>query len=355
MPAAPAYASPAAGRHSSGDGRHSRRARRILLALGLTLMLVASLATTGGIVLLRRYDSAVGTASLLDPGARADQGSEHATITGPLNFLLIGSDLRVSNPNAGQRSDTMIIAHVTRNLDRVYLVSIPRDLLVDIPAVPARNFYGQRTKINAAFDFGGGGPGGVQLLSQTLTALTGIRFDGAAVIEFSGLRRAVDVLGGVNMCLDAKVTSIHTGKVFTPGCRLMNSADVLDFLRQRYGVEEGDFGRQKHQQQFLKSFLSRAMSAGLVSNPIKLDTLLRAVGSALTLDTGDYSLADLAFGLRNISPNNLTGIKVPTYYDMWGDQSVVVPTEEATSLFTAVRQDKLESWVRGHKQWVNAI
>lgn len=353
MPAAPAQTATPSTPPSGRERRRANRWRRLTLIVGVTLVLIAGLTTVGGKLLLDRYDRAVGKADLIAPDARVGDGPQVA-VTGPLNFLFIGSDLRVNNPGAGQRSDTIIIAHVSKALDRVFLVSIPRDLLVSIPAMPAANFYGATTKINAAFEFGRGGAGGVQLLSQTLTKLTGVRFDGAAVIEFSGLKRAVDVLGGVNLCVDTRTVSIHTGKVFQPGCRVLNSLDALDYLRQRH-FNDGDFTRQRHQQQFLKAFLAQALSAGIVSNPIKLDQLLRAVGSALTVDTGSYSLADLVYSLRNIQPNQLTGIKIPTYYDMWNNQSVVVATEEAATLFTALRDDTLAVWARGHKKWVNAI
>ena len=72
-------------------------------------------------------------------------------------------------------------------------------------------FAGATSKINAAFQYGQGGASGTRLLSQTLTDLIGIKFDGAAVIEFSGLERAVDLVGGVTMCVDVRTVSIHTG------------------------------------------------------------------------------------------------------------------------------------------------
>jgi LCP family protein required for cell wall assembly len=333
--------------------RQPTRLRRVVLAMGVILVAMAGLLAVAGVVFVDRYESAVGREDLLAADSRV-QDVEHTAVTGPLNLLLIGSDLRANNPGAGQRSDTIIILHVTSQLDRAYLVSIPRDLLVTIPASPSVAFNGATAKINAAFQYGRGRAGGIQLLARTLTELTGLRFDGAAVVEFSGLKRAVDVVGGVNMCIDVRTLSVHTRKVFEPGCRLMNSTDVLDYLRQRQ-FNDGDFGRQRHQQQFLKAFLSQALTTGVIANPLKLDALLRAVGSALTVDPGAYRLTDLVYALRGIRPNNVTGIKVPTSPDMWGNQSVVVATRDATSLFAALRQDTLDEWARTHKRWVNQI
>ena len=68
-----------------------------------------------------------------------------------------------------------------------------------------------------------------------------------------------------------------------------------------------------------------------MSNPLKIDQVLRAVGSALTVDTGARSLSDLVYGLRDLRPDNLSGLKVPTSSQTWGSQSVVVPTDEAST------------------------
>src|SRR4029450_143629 len=127
-----------------------------------------------------------------DPAARGA-----AWRTGkPLNFLLLGSDLRAGEPDQGQRSDTIIVMQVNAERTGAHLVSIPRDLLVDIPAFPQTGFGGSRQKVNAAFQFGGGGEGGVQLLSATLAELIGIRFDGAARVAFGGFAEGVRLSGG---------------------------------------------------------------------------------------------------------------------------------------------------------------
>jgi LCP family protein required for cell wall assembly len=323
--------------------------------VGAVLIVVAGAGASAGALLVHRFEHAVTKANLLAPAARAEAPAPHASVTGPLNFLVIGSDLRTDDPDEGQRSDTIIIAHVPRTMDRLDLVSIPRDLWVDIPADPSVRFGGDTTKINAAFDYGGGGAGGTQLLSQTLTDLVGVRFDGAVVVDFSGLTQAVDLLGGVRMCVDTRVVSIHTHAVFEPGCRMMTGAQALDYLRQRYGLSDGDFGRQQHQQEFLKALLAQARSSGALANPMKLDGLLQSIGRSLTVDTGSASLTDLIFALRRLGPDDLTGIRLPYTLDTVGDQSIVRATDEADGLYRALRTDDLQGWTSEHPQWVNKI
>jgi LCP family protein required for cell wall assembly len=330
--------------------------------IAVTVVAIALVLVLGGAAgvraLIHRYESSVTRAQLLDSSARiAPPGGVrlNPSIHGPLTYLLIGSDKRAGDPEAGQRSDTIIIAQIDRDLSHVYLVSIPRDLMVRIPAYAATSYQGGSDKINAALEYGGGGERGVQLLSATLTKLTGLRFDGAAIIEFTGFKRVIDLLGGVDMCVDHEVRSIHTGKLYPVGCRRMNGLDALDYSRQRYGLPDGDYDRQRHQQQLLKAMFQQAGTAGLAGNPFRLDELLRAVGQSLTVDSGGVPLADLVLGLRRLGPDGLTGIRLPSYPDMVDDISYVFLQDEAGGLFAAARSDELPRWASTHPQWVNKL
>jgi polyisoprenyl-teichoic acid--peptidoglycan teichoic acid transferase len=217
---------------SSGPGRPRRSGRRragrkdrsrdplwarLLVIFGGLLML-----TSGGVIfginlLVAQATGTVTQTNLL--GDAGNQASHHVDINGPVNILLVGTDARPGqNPNDPVRSDSIIVVHVPASHDAAYMVSIPRDTLVQIPADAKTGYRGGHNKINSAFEFGaqngGGIPGGVQLLGQTIKTLYGIGFDAAAVVDFAGFQQVVDVLGGVNMCVDEKTTSIHIG--FTP-------------------------------------------------------------------------------------------------------------------------------------------
>jgi anionic cell wall polymer biosynthesis LytR-Cps2A-Psr (LCP) family protein len=162
----------------------------------------------------------------------------------------------------------------------------------------------------------------------------------------------VDILGGVRLCLDDRIVS--SGKVFDPGCHLMQSTEVLDYLRQR-DFPDGDFARQRHQQQFLKAFLDRARSTGAAANPVKADALIRAVAGTMTVDTGDTPLSDLVFALWDLSSEGVTGIKIPSSSDMIDDVSYVVASQDAHGLFDAIRFDSVEDWAHNNSDWVNKI
>jgi LCP family protein required for cell wall assembly len=355
---------------------------RLLVVFGAILVLAATGTIAATKVLASRVDSAVKKGTLIAPGARAGTGDvAYGSVTGPLNYLLIGSDARTDDPTAGARSDTIIIVHIPASLDRAYLISIPRDLRVQIPPMPSAGFYGAYEKINGAFDYGRGGEGGVQLLSATLSKLIGISFDGAAVIDFGGFEKVVKQLGGVNMCVDERTESQHIGhdkdgkflapwtgpdgsyrvqgstpEVYEMGCRRMEPWQALDYARQRKSIPDGDYGRQRHQQQLLKAILDEARRQGVATSPRKVNSLIRSVGAALTVDTGGIPLADLVYGLRDINPGDLVGVKVPSEPQTLGGVAYVIAIEDrAASLYAALRSDDMANWVLDNQDWINGL
>jgi len=368
---------PAKPRKPAKGARKTRTRRdplwaRLMIAVGVLLVLASGGLIGAGKVLAHRYDSSVKKDTLIADDARADPARAPSRIVGPLNFLLLGSDARPEENIDGTRADTIIVAHVPASLDRVYLVSIPRDLRVEIPPYPPNGFEGSHEKINAAFQAAGGGSDGVQLVSMTVAKLLNIRFDGAAVVDFTGFQDVVKALGGVDLCVDHRVVSEHVGfddkgkylhpkdggeaVVYEVGCREFNGWQALDYVRQRYSLPDGDYGRQRHQQQFLQAVLRKARAQGFTTNPIKLDRLIRAVAGTLTVDTGGMSLESLVFGLREIGPGDIIGVTVPSEPAWIGNTSYILPfEEEAASLYDAVAGDSLEAWVDANPQWVNRL
>jgi LCP family protein required for cell wall assembly len=347
---------------------------RLFIVFGVVLALASGGLIGAEKVLAHRYENSVKRDTLIAEDARAaDPARAPSRIVGPLNFLLLGSDARPLEENPdGTRADTIIVAHVPASLDRVYLLSIPRDLRVEIPPYPPTGFEGSHEKINGAFQHAGGGSDGVQLVSMTLANLLNIRFDGAAVVDFTGFQDVVKALGGVDMCVDHRVVSEHVGfdskgkylhprdggdpVVYEVGCREFNGWQALDYVRQRYSLPDGDYGRQRHQQQFLQALLRKARSQGFATNPIKLDRLIRAVAGTLTVDTGGMSLESLVFGLREVSPSDIIGITVPSEPQWLGNTSYIMPfEEEAAALYDALASDTLQGWADANPQWVNRL
>ncbi|WP_425435343.1 LCP family protein [Micromonospora pattaloongensis] len=306
--------------------------------------------------LTERYDRALTKQELLDPAARRDESGSwlRQHVSGSLNYLLVGTDRRPKDPGGGL-ADTILIAHVPAGLKRAYLVSVPRDLLAEIPPDGPAGYPGGTDKINSAFLYGGGGAAGARLLSATLTGLTGLRFDGAAIINFGGFRKVIDLLGGVTICVDTEVRSIHTGAVFPVGCHQMGGAQALDYARQRYGLPGGDHDRERHQQQILKAIMQKAGTGGLLANPVRADQLIRALGSAMIVDTNRVPPANVASALWSLRADALVGLQVPTTGSVVDEIYSEQLDPAADSLFAALRGTDTESWVTANPRWVNRI
>jgi anionic cell wall polymer biosynthesis LytR-Cps2A-Psr (LCP) family protein len=299
-------------------------------------MLLSGVVLVGYEVLLARYQGAVASADLFGDQAAGATPEPKSDIKGPLNILLVGIDPRqASTPPL---ADSIMILHIPAGLDRAYLFSLPRDLRVDIPAFPKANYRGGNDRLNSAMSHGsivtGKNPDaarGFELLQSTISNYTGIkRFDAGAIINFGGFKKIVDAMGGVDMYVDADTKSEHLQPNGTPrpgnpngngyigpqkeykkGQTHLNGWQALDFVRQRKTLSDGDYGRQRHQQQFIKAMASQAFSRDVVTNPLKLDSVLRAAGQSLIFSGRGHSVADFAFALRGIRSDSITMIKLP--------------------------------------------
>jgi LCP family protein required for cell wall assembly len=346
---------------------------RLVVIFGAVLMMVSGIGIVGGKVLLNRYTGAVAQENLL--GSAVSEGKE---LDGALNFLLLGIDERTRDPG-NTRSDTIMIAHIPASHDQAYLLSVPRDTWVDVPAFDKSGYRGGQAKVTEAFFFGSqngaGRAGGAELVALTLKRLTGLSFNGAAIIDFGGFKRVIDAIGGVDMCVDHKVTSAHMRLVdgkpmwladarklgggspvtYRVGCRHMPGWQALDYSRQRYGLPGGDYDRQRHQQQLVKAMVKGMMSKGVVTNPVKLDKVLRAAGKAFTLDTGGVGLADFIFTLKGVAANDLVMLRTNAgkfnSAKIQGESAEAL-TEESRQMFAAAKDDRLAEFVLSHADWV---
>ncbi len=353
---------------------------RLCTAFGAVLMLASGLVLVGVEALVVRYEGAVGKADLFGDQVAGAQ-ERKSNIVGPLNILLVGIDPR--DAKDVPKSDSVMIAHVPAGLDRIYLFSIARDTVVDIPRFDKAGFQGDRTKINAAMSYGSRVPGsefpdaaqGFELLSKTLTAYTGIkRFDAGAIINFAGFKQVVDAMGGVDLYVDELTRSEHLKpdgsrrpgnpdgegyigpqKVYKVGQHHLKGWEALDFVRQRYGLTGSDYARQRHQQQFLKAMVDQAFSRDVVTNPVKLDEVLRAAGKSLIFNGRGNSLVDYAFALRNIRSQSVTMIKLSggAVKDANGAYQGERLDPIAEEFFASVRDGTVDDFVLAHPELLN--
>jgi LCP family protein required for cell wall assembly len=268
--------------------------------------------------------------------------TDHTTATGAeQNILLIGDDHRPADATPAElaelstgedggstNTDTMMVLHIPAGGGAPTVVSLPRDSWVDIPG------FGQG-KLNSAFADGsangGGDSGGMSLLVQTVQNLTGLTIDHFVRVSLLGFYDVAQVLGPVQVCLNAAVDDPYSGTDLPAGVSTLDAKQALSFVRQRHGLPRGDLDREVRQQYFLAAELRQVMSTGVLLNPTKLSDLLTAVGSAVQTDPGLnlLQLAAQAPQLADVSFTTIPVLGTPTITDAAGDPVSIVSIDTA--------------------------
>ena len=144
---------------------------------------------------------------------------------------------------------------------------------------------------------------------------------------------------------------------YKKGKRQLNGWQALDYVRQRYpenGVPDGDYGRQRHQQQFIKAMAAKATSADVIGDPLKLDRVLRAAGESLIFSGRGTSIAEFAYALRGIRPDAIQMIKLPATNVGVGDAyqgEQFLPV--ANEFLAALRKGQADAFVVEHPGLIN--
>ena len=166
------------------------------------------------------------------------------------NYVILGSDTRaVVDPGdsaafgdaatvQGQRSDTLMVAHIEPQAQKTLVVSFHRDLVVDIPG------HG-KNKINAAYDLGGGGADGAKLVIQTLEAnFPGLKINHYVQVDFRSFRSVVDAIGSVGVYFPLNTHDYDTSQQgdtsfeVKAGCAKLNGDAALQYVRSRHLQEQ---------------------------------------------------------------------------------------------------------------------
>jgi LCP family protein required for cell wall assembly len=332
---------------SEKTGGPAGKRRRRWLLVTLIVLLVVSLLGVGAVVAsgiyLKSVEADIERVEAFDNVT--EETRPEVVVKGALNILILGSDSRDPESTGGSRADTIILAHVPKDRSTAQLISIPRDTWVAVPR-SKEGRGGRDAKINAAYAWGG-----LPLMVQTLEQYTKVRIDHVMLVDFAGFKEIIDALGGINVTSEKRFNSIHPPfRTFEQGRQRLDGAAALDFSRQRKQFADGDFTRIKHQQQVIKAILDEAASGGILANPARLNSFVRATSSAVSVDR-DMSLVDMAIELRSLRGSDLTFMTNPTRgTGRVGNESVVfADPERARRFYEAVRRDSVEDIFRSGK------
>lgn len=227
-----------------------------------------------------------------------------ARLTGTTNILLVGTDKpRPGRKSEEVRSDVLILASCDTGRNRVTMLSIPRDTLVEIPG------HGQ-DRINAAYEYGG-----IALTRLMVEKLTGLPVHRYAAVDFRAFEELVDLLRGVEVEVDKRMyySDKSQGLLIDlrKGRQTLNGRQALGFVRYRRDPM-GDLARVGRQQRLLRAVMEKANKEHLWTKFIPLFSLARRYVRT------DLSLIDL-YRLRNFLSDlanqaNVSSFTVPGWF-----------------------------------------
>ena len=228
-----------------------------------------------------------------------------------INILMLG--LRgPEDPNGGLLTDTMIVLSVKKTTGQVAMISIPRDLYVKMPTVNGQNKAPAiKEKINFAYALGEETKQGAGLAfsKAVVSNVTGLYIDHVASVDFMAFKEVVDILGGVDVYLDKpfRETTQFAKEILLElpeGKNHLDGDTALYFVRSRYSTS--DFDRAKRQQQVLVAMKDKALSAGILLNPVKDFELLSAMGKHVRTDMAMGDINNLLSLAGNFNSKNIT-------------------------------------------------
>ncbi|MFJ4818390.1 LCP family protein [Streptomyces sp. NPDC088801] len=346
---APAEA--AAGRRGRRPVPKKAKGRKVLMWTGGSLAFVLVAGAASAYLYYEHLNDNI--TSVSDDGAGTGGFSKDRAI----NILLIGTDKRTGKGNEGYgdkdsagHADTTLVLHVSKDRTNATVLSIPRDLITDIPDCPTTQDDGseevipgkQRTRFNNSLGQEDRTP---SCTMRTITELTGLKMDHFMVADFNAVKTLTSAVGGVDVCLAKDIKDPDSKLDLPKGEHTIEGEEALAFVRTRHSVGfGGDLSRIELQQQFLGSMLRKLKSNETLTSPSKMIKLAEAGTKALTVDSQINTikrLADLGAELGKFDTKNLTFATVPVV-DNPAEKvkaTVVLKEPQAQQLFAMVRDD----------------
>ncbi|MHC8423299.1 LCP family protein [Streptomyces sp. NB004] len=341
---------PAPGRRGRRPEKKSK-GKRALLWVGGSTAFVVLVAGVGGYVYLKHLEGNVSTTDVGSAGSSSFKKDE------AFNILIIGTDKRTGEGNEGYgdkgsvgHADTNILLHVSEDRSNATALSIPRDLIVDVPDCETVQEDGTKTIVpgtsNVRFNTSLGESGrDAGCTMRTVKEATGIQPDHFMMADFNAVKTLTTAVGGVDVCVEKAVDDPKSHLKLPAGESKVEGEQALAFVRTRHAFgNEGDLDRIKVQQQFLGSLMRKMSSSDTLTSPTKLVKLAEAATKALTVDKAIGkvgTLKDMALELKKVPPKNITFTTVPVI-DNPAEKvkaTVVVNETKGPQVFDMIRND----------------
>jgi LCP family protein required for cell wall assembly len=316
-----------------------RRTRRTRTLLKVSAVVLALLLILGGFWFYYAFSN------LQRMPAVAGQGGKNFPGT---NFLLIGDNPEepdatqvtgIGYQHAFRASDMVMVLHVTRDGGAMYVVSIPQQSLLPIPATsstPAKP--GTLRDAYAA--------GGTKLYVKTIESYTGLTMDHVAVLNMDALREITDNLDGVFVQVPNPECNVQAGPHKFDGVGLLRYVALFPCMTG------GDIDRVQHQQAALRALMKQAVDGGGITNPFTLTSLLHATSSNLTLEDGFGYLSILGtlYAMSDLRSSTTTFLTAPLALPQPPSQpgTITLDATKNQDLWLAMQEDRMQDYLALH-------
>ena len=246
----------------------------------------------------------------------------------PVSILLLGTDTGALGRNYKGRTDTMMIMTLNPQKKTTTIVSLPRDMKVNLPGYPDES----PAKINAAYTYGG-----VKESVKVVHQHFDIPIDYYVLVNMGGLEKAINQVGGVDV--KSPLTFTYGGVSFKKGTAYhLNGTNALKFSRMRYDDPQGDYGRQQRQRLIITALLKKSVSYKTVLN----QKFLQSISSSSQTDLTFNNMMTLAKNYRQARAKVVQDHAQGRSQDDDGQSFEVVPSAEQERI-TDLLQNSLKN------------
>ncbi len=243
---------------------------------------------------------------------------------GRVNVLVAGNSVDDPGHGGATLTDSIMVLSIDTRKHNAFIVSIPRDLWVNIPGLGYQ-------KINAAntveeFSKQGYPNGGMGALEYVVSKNLGIPIHYYGLINYGAFKDTVNALGGITVTIkssdkrglyDPNISPVDGGPLkLANGEQKLNGQTALNLARARgdhylsYGFPQSDFDRTKHQRMMLLAVKDKASSVGIIANPLKAGKLIDALGKNVQTDLKLEEIQSLIAATKDLSNNNITSLNI---------------------------------------------
>jgi len=236
-----------------------------------------------------------------------------------INVLLLG--MAGKGKAGGELTDTIMIASIDTQNNKVALLSLPRDLYV---TVPEENYS---AKINSLYKYGTSREEGIEPLEKTIEKITDLKINYYLIVNFSGFEKFIDDIGGINVEVQRDIYDAaypgpnYSYEVFEikKGFHKLDGATALKYARERHDDPEGDFGRAKRQQQVIQAAKNKIFSTQTFLNPFAVGKMLDTLGENIRTDITLEEIDGFIKLTKNLDTQNINNAVV----DAWKPDSLL--------------------------------